>query len=486
MRSRPLSSTTDSRDRGQVLVIFALSLLTLILFAALAFDTGQMLLERRDQQDAADAAALAGAYYLPDDPVTARARAADIAAANGFTDGTGSMEVDISTSPTGYVANSAIEVVIRNTRPSVFAGIMDIAGWTVGSRAVAVNEDHVSGPFAMLALDQHGCDALLVTGNGTALANGNIQVNSDCATNALHRGGGGSITVTATGAACNVVGGIQNPGDPDGTKLNCTQNSPVPPIPDPLSGLPAPPKPTTSTTPPLQVGGAAKAIPPQCPGGSAAATEAVPALCQFPSSYAGTTWRLYPGLYPGGIKLQGGTFYFEPGIYYIAGGGVDITGSGVVAKSVASGGTTLGGGVLFYNTQLDAFDVACATGSGTPAQCYGPIDLAGATVDLQVWPLDTGQLWDGLVIFLDRDFNYSRADPTLYDLTLNGSATTTLVRGTIYAPSGDVLANGNGGSLTVDQVIAFRFKINGATGATISVMYDTNFLFSFSAAGLAE
>ena len=64
-----MSSTTSSPggregERGQVLVLFAGAILTLLLVAALAFDTGVMLLERRDEQNAADAAALAGARYV--------------------------------------------------------------------------------------------------------------------------------------------------------------------------------------------------------------------------------------------------------------------------------------------------------------------------------------------------------------------------------------------------------------------------------------
>jgi Flp pilus assembly protein TadG len=56
-----LSSTTDrARERGQVLVLFAGGLVALLIVAALAFDVGMMLVERRDQQNAADAAALAG------------------------------------------------------------------------------------------------------------------------------------------------------------------------------------------------------------------------------------------------------------------------------------------------------------------------------------------------------------------------------------------------------------------------------------------
>ena len=60
-----MSSITDRSDqRGQVIVLFAGAMITLLLAAALAFDVGVMVLERRDQQNAADAAALAGARYV--------------------------------------------------------------------------------------------------------------------------------------------------------------------------------------------------------------------------------------------------------------------------------------------------------------------------------------------------------------------------------------------------------------------------------------
>ena len=78
--------STTERQRGQSPGVFAGGLVVLILFAALAFDAGAMLLERRDQQNAADAAAIAGARYLP-----TKTDATDAAAihrtANGFTDG---------------------------------------------------------------------------------------------------------------------------------------------------------------------------------------------------------------------------------------------------------------------------------------------------------------------------------------------------------------------------------------------------------------
>src|ERR671912_1529724 len=64
-RSRPLSSTTERpNERGQILVLFAGAAVALLIVAAIAFDVGSMYLERRDQQNAADAAALAGARYV--------------------------------------------------------------------------------------------------------------------------------------------------------------------------------------------------------------------------------------------------------------------------------------------------------------------------------------------------------------------------------------------------------------------------------------
>jgi Flp pilus assembly protein TadG len=62
---RILGLRTRGDESGQVLVIFAGGLVAIIAVAALVFDTGQSLVDRRTQQNAADAAALAGARYLP-------------------------------------------------------------------------------------------------------------------------------------------------------------------------------------------------------------------------------------------------------------------------------------------------------------------------------------------------------------------------------------------------------------------------------------
>jgi hypothetical protein len=461
-----LSSTTNSRERGQILIIFAVALIVILGVGALVFDGGTMLLEKRTQQNAADASALGGARYLPIDTGVAEQAARDIATANGFTEG-----VDVNIPPTtGPNAGNSnfIEVIIDTERPSLFARIWGIASLDVASRAVAANQTGVRGPFALLSLDPEGCHALIVEGQGELISNGNIHVNSDCE-EALRLAGQGEI-VTAPHVSCNIAGGASIGGQ---ANYNCEMSEGVQPIPDPFADLPEPSIPTsgdppviTYPTPPLQEGGAAKGIPVGCPGSDDSATHEEPAICQFPGSYAGTTWRLYPGYYPGGIHLQAGDFYLEPGIYYVTGPeGVTIDGGGASVTSVATGGTTLGGGVLLFN------------GSNAAAANDGAISLKGGNAGVNLWPLDQGTQWDGIIIFQARD--------VCNDVTINGASSHMEVRGVIYVPCGTVVIEGNGGTITTDQIIAYRFHMKGNVGS-LTVAYDEDFLPGHSVAGLVE
>ncbi len=81
MRMRPeCASDAHSFARcGQAIVLFAITVTVMIMLAALVTDTGQIWFYRRFLQNAADAAALAGAQQLPDDTSGARATACDYA-----------------------------------------------------------------------------------------------------------------------------------------------------------------------------------------------------------------------------------------------------------------------------------------------------------------------------------------------------------------------------------------------------------------------
>ena len=119
------------REGGQVLVVFALSVVVLLAFGGLALDGGSTFAQRRDEQTAADLAALAGAndYLINGSHDQAVARARSTAASNGYTHGTGgtSVEVEIDTS-NGIGVTVAISALHRNT----IVGLIGMPTWTVG------------------------------------------------------------------------------------------------------------------------------------------------------------------------------------------------------------------------------------------------------------------------------------------------------------------------------------------------------------------
>ncbi len=464
-----------------MLAIFALSLVTIVIVAALAFDTGMMLLEKRDQQNAADAAALAGARYLVGTPAQdPKAAARAIATENGFTNGVENELVEVFVPPTsGQFRNvpGFIEVRIRSTRPSIFGGVLGAVGWNVSARAVAANQPGLDLPFAMLALHPTACEAIKVTGSGLVTVAGTVQVNADCNPDALKVGGTGTLEVTAPGATCNAVGGITESKGP-GSELDCNQVEDSYAIPDPMRGLAAP------AVPPMpddifEVTTTSKKVPDGCPGsGPKEATPTAPATCRFGGSYDGTIWRLFPGYYPGGLDLGKGTFYFEPGVYYVGGGGFRAAGGAV--RSVVAGTATFGGGILIYNSEAAAFHADCASGIVTGAACYGSIHLNGGVAEVNLLPLDDGSAWDGIVIFTDRNLTLAGDE-----ITINGGASTMEVAGTIYSPAGDVKVNGSTGTLILDQVIASTYVINGSDG-TVDVRYRTGVSAKVRGVGLVE
>ena len=305
--------------------------------AALAFDVWMMLVERRDEQNAADAAALAGARYVLASPIEAEAAARRLALDNGFDDADPNEVVNVFIPALhGRYAGipGFIEVQIEATRPSIIGGIIGRATWPVGAFAVATNSQNLTFPFAMLALDPTACKAIAVSGGGVVEAHENIQSNSsgaDCAPGdpiGFSRTGGATIDVQAPSATCRVVGEFLDQGS--GPPITCTVSEDSFALPDPLRNLPAPSTPALAA--PMVYAGTASpppSRPPNCPGGSPAPSEASPATCKIPASGGPSSvpWILYPGLYPGGLQVDKGRIvYLMPGIYWIGGGGLNVGG----------------------------------------------------------------------------------------------------------------------------------------------------------------
>lgn len=128
---------TRRRPDGQILVIFALSLVVLISMTGLALDGGSAFSQRRDQQSAADLAALAGAndYLLNNVEGDAVARAQAIAASNGYTDGVDGTVVDVVVDTSNGIA---ITVSIDKPHRNSFLAIVGMASWPVSTEAQAL------------------------------------------------------------------------------------------------------------------------------------------------------------------------------------------------------------------------------------------------------------------------------------------------------------------------------------------------------------
>lgn len=119
-----------SDDRGQTLVLAGLLLAMLLGFAGIAIDIGWFELNLVRIQRAADAAALAGAVYLPADPLGAFDAAQAEAVKNGYTHGAGGMTVTTERDPNN---DRSILVAIQAPVQTFFARMLGVPT-IVGSR----------------------------------------------------------------------------------------------------------------------------------------------------------------------------------------------------------------------------------------------------------------------------------------------------------------------------------------------------------------
>jgi hypothetical protein len=481
-------------------VLFAGGLTVILLIAATVFDLGQALVDRRTEQNAADAAALAGARYIPSATSTYQGlcsartvgqiasasykqvnTACDVATQYLAADGlNATVTVKYPPGPESEFSGlpSNIEVQINATRPSFFAGVIGIVTRTTGAMGVAANSSGYSLPYSLLSLDPHGCGASKVTGGGTITVGGTIHVDSDCSSDAFLISGRGAVTAPS----CDAVGNIQVSGGGSGCSI---QNNGSQVLGDPLRELPVPPTPTSLGQIQLLSGSGNPVGGSNCgnymdSSGNKRSPAVLTSTVASPSSCLinkNNTYRMWPGYYPGGLQFNAGTIYMEPGIYVLGGGGLTVNGATLISTNTA--GTTLGGGVLLVDT---SFRLASFCSGGTTSGCVGDMDFSanGTTVQLNPLQASAGTIYTNMLIFVDRQTSPSRPS-----LQLNGASTVTSLTGTIYAPTSIVTINGNAASSIASQLIAYDFVINGNTG-NLNITYDSNKLFQLSGAGLVQ
>jgi len=129
-------------EAGQTLILFALMISVLLIFVVMVVDVGMFLEQRRNAQNVVDAAALAGAQELPNNPTNAEIVARDYAVRNGFDPA----QLNITFQCTSTLAiqcnpaaNKYDTIVVNTTvtSPAYFGPILSVVGggslcWTTG------------------------------------------------------------------------------------------------------------------------------------------------------------------------------------------------------------------------------------------------------------------------------------------------------------------------------------------------------------------
>lgn len=500
-----MSSTTDRRarrrqgERGQVLAIFAFGLVGIMAVAALVFDVGQNLFERRKQQDAADAAALAGARFMVEASSGCRAtpnkvtckNAVDAAEAIAEQHGYDPSQIEINIPPSSTSTFAGfpghIQVTINSARDSFFAGVLGLKNFSISAMAVAGNLDNYPFPYSFLALGTSCPKTGHISGNGTFDIQGSVFVNADCGTPGSLVFDGNNANVSVTGD-CGTAGTI---GYGPSTTVTCGSTvEDQEPQPDPLAGLGAPLIGTSTVPDPptqlLVIGGTLD--PPglkNCPHQANPATAAAPALCKISAKTGSPVVRMYPGVYYGGVSIEATgsdnlTVYMEPGIYYMAGGGFLVKGP-VHISTVEPGGssTTYGGGVMIFNSDDPYYGAAkCLDGTAPGAACIGQFDFQntdGGSVRLHGY---TGPVYTTLIVFQDRDASSQPA------VKLTGNSMMS-IEGTFYLPEAQFAFDGNGTTTILQaQVICESFDIQG--NGDLQVIYQPDEGLLLNLVGLVQ
>jgi Flp pilus assembly protein TadG len=119
------------KSRGQVMVLYAGVIAVLLGAVGLCTDVGLMYFNWQQLQKAADAAVLAGANYLPQDPATA------ISTAQAWPSNNSALTSEIVGTPTVNAADTTISITLKRTVPYNFAQVLGLVSNDVQVTATA-------------------------------------------------------------------------------------------------------------------------------------------------------------------------------------------------------------------------------------------------------------------------------------------------------------------------------------------------------------
>ncbi len=512
-----MSTKFHFHESGQVLVILTIGIVVLLAFAGLAIDQGSIQVDRRRAQNAADTAALAGALarYEGQDCEDV---AADRAESNGFITGD-----DVTVAVDCYYdfgeGDDYVRVTIETTTATFFSSLI---GWDsvtnqveavvyIDEGAAEISEAFTGG--AIMALKPTGNDTFLMSGNAKLnVQGGGAFVNSNGAS--AFSGDGNQTYTTQTGMT--IVGGAL-------IKGNVTVNSDI------TAGG------TVQTNGNVKLNGVVKqnqvvkaiAYPP--PELEIAAPVVVEPSCSASGTMSteGGVVRLTPGSHPERDISGNKTVIFAPGNYCFSGdlllsGNLTITADNTQFNMSGGNDISLNGNMTFHaansllylhsgsfimdgNAKLQIPNSIVYIQSGNfiisknqtseilsdqTSIIYlgaGSIHFNGNNVLVStntLFYLKAGSLtWNGNAdLIMDAPDEGDYAGLLIYmptsntsTLRINGNADTDLA-GSIIAPGGSVVINGNSSSAVFNsRIIGYTITLSGNTTTNITFSEDENY-----------
>jgi hypothetical protein len=344
-----------------VLVLVASMSMLLIAFTGLAVDGGEIQVQVRESQNAADGAALAAATAVINADnygyTTSDAQTIGLVVAGYSGIPTGDLSFQFLDSggfaTTDPTVVASVKVDVHHTFTTIFLPIIDIDTASVSAHAVVTITQNTTAKCGLCALSPTASPAILADNGGQITVAGGSAMSDSSGNPSIQVSNGGAMTATAVSS----VG--------------------------PVSGTP---------TPAAVTGGGQSFADPL-------ASVPVPALGVTANNVNyGVNTTINPGTY-GAIDVTGGTTVtMRPGIYIIAG-------------ALIVDGTLNGNNVFLYFTCKDSILVvskACTGTSGGALNINGTLTISAPAV---------GSDYTGLAMFMDRN------NPTT--LTIGGTITPT-------------------------------------------------------------
>ena len=404
-------------ESGQAMVLSGVGFIVIIAFLSLAIDVGQLRYQQTKLQNAADAAAMAGALEISTCGGTHACTIMQTAARqalveNGFSGATiytqcatagSGLTISINNGPCSlgstasdpYYGNTQyVEVVVRYSQPTYFARVVGVSSVNIKVRAEAGLGN--SNDCLYLSTGNTSTSA-----NNALLVNGNATLNASCGI--IDDAGGTSAAIFNGGDTINSTGLYIHGGD-----INNGNNtiSPSPTlhaaaVSDPLSYLTAP-----------------------SAGSCTYSNEVI--------NGSGTV-TLNPGTYCGGLIINGGaTVSFSAGTYIMQG------------NMIVNGGDTVSGtGVTFYFSS-------------------GSLTMNGSSAANFVAP--TTGTYAGILIYQNPSDSST--------IILNGQSNS-VWQGTVYATGANLTINGGGNAAAYTIVDTQSMTINGSVNFTLGADYSS-------------